>query len=581
MSKELPLEYLQSISQSDFYKNDKEFLKIIKKLTAQSASLNNKAIALVALLNEAEKIKLEMVQKEIELGLSSEEKPYGKRNLEKVINDSFVYKHDNLHLKKYIEAFIEILETYLECEDLQQKKEMLENAKLLMEVLKKEGLEVSHFIITPNRSKVWHILEHAYGKTIRKVSIDFFIEKIRTTRLQHIEAVDEIILYHKEKKKNIIKLSKILKSDIDREDQKEIDRLQKEINSELDADVAPLLIDTHKIMESLDFMIEEIPDELEDSQRKELQDFLPVLTEYYTDQVYALSGGNAFTNLAKNLKYIQELIDNNEPAGKILSEVHKLEFTMQHLYILHWIAESLLKEILTCYKHSCSLGRTVHMYNMRYKDTKILLDAIKKAIHFRNSVAHQGVIWKPDEIKGAIQNYKEYVDSVAKERKYDMNDFYLCKLDRALTSEQKKARVSSCITERFKVDEILVDESIFEELMQDLEKSSWQLNYKKVSQYKSKIRQSIHEKFCQKHLEMSYEEAAKYLILYAEKNFKPKDGEDIHITALSRLTWTCYHQHDPLKKENVSKNIETLKKTIEEVSDKRYKKGGLFSWMKS
>jgi len=581
MSKELSLEYLQNISQSNFYKNDKEFLKIIKKLTAQSASLNNKAIALVALLNEAERIKLEMVQKEIELGLSSEEKPYGKRNLEKVINDSLVYKHVNLHLKKYIEDFIEILETYLECEDLQQKKKMLENAKLLMEVLKKEGIEVSHFIITPNRSKVWHILEHAYGKTIRRVSIDFFIEKIRTTRLQHIEAVDEIILYHKEKKENIIKLSKISKSDADQEVQKEIDKLKTEINKELDADVAPLLIDTHKIMESLDFMIEEIPDELEDSQRKELQDFLPVLSEYYTDQVYALSGGNAFTNLAKNLKYIQKLIDNNEPAGKILSEVHKLEFTMQHLYILHWIAESLLKEILACYEHSCSLGRTIYMYNKRYKDTKILLDTIKKAIHFRNSVAHQGVIWKPDEIKGTIQNYKEYVDTVAKERKYDMDNFYLCKLDRVLTSEQKKARVSSCITERIKIDETLINKDIFEELMQDMETSLWQLNSKKMGYYKSKINQAIYEEFSQKYLEMSYEEASKYLILYAERKFQFKEGEDKHKSALKNLRWTCHHQNDPLKKEDITKNIAMLKKRIEEVSEKRYKKGGFFSWMKS
>jgi len=575
MTEEVSLDYLQTISQNDFYKNDKEFLKIIKKLTAQSASLNNKAIALVALLNEAERIKLEMVQKEIELGLSSDEKPYGKRDIQRVVNRSLVYKHINLHLKKYITDFIDILENYLECDDLQEKKEMLKNAKSLIELLEKEGVDVSHFIITPNRSKVWHILEHSYGKTIRKVSIDFFIQKIKTTRLQHIEAVDEIIDYHKEKKENIIKLSKLLQGEIDDERQKEIDKIKREINTELDANVAPLLIDTHKIMESLDFMIEEIPQELEDSQRKELQNFLPVLSEYYTDQVYALSGGNAFTNLAKNLKYIQELIDNNEAAGKILSEVHKLEFTMQHLYILHWIAESLLKEILSCYEHSCSFGRTVNIYNKRYKDTKTLLDAIKKAIYFRNSVAHQGIIWKPDEIKDAIKNYKGYVDTVAKERSYNMNEFYLSTLDRELTIEQKKARVSSCIVERLNVEEALINEKIFNSLMKDLEKSSWQLQHKKVGYYKGKIHQHIHEEFCQKYLEMSYEEASKYILAYGEKNPKNK-----RVTPKS-LTWTCYHQMDPSSKEGITENIEAFKKAIEQVSEKRYKKGGFFSWMKS
>jgi len=580
MSKDLSLDYLQSISQSDFYKNDKEFLKIIKKLTAQSASLNNKAIALVTLLNEAERIKLEMIQKEIELGLSSKEKPYGKRNVEKVMNDSFVYRHVNLHLKKNIEAFIEILETYLECTDLQQKKEMLKYAKLLMNLLQQGGVEVSHFIITPNRSKVWHILEHAYGKTIRRVSIDFFIEKIRTTRLQHIDIVDDIILYHKERRKNSIKLTNMLKNDIDKEAQKEIDRLKKEINKELNADVAPLLIDTHKIMESLDFMIEEIPSELEESQRKELEYFLPILSEYYTDQIYALSGGNAFTDLAKNLQYIQKLIDNNESAGKILSEVHKLDFTMQHLYILHWIAESLLKDILHCSEYSCSLGRTVRMYDKKYKDTKTLLGTIKKAIQFRNSIAHQGVIWKPDEITDSIKNYKEYVDIVAKERKYNMDNFYLWKLDRVLTSEQKQARVSSYITERFKVDEALINKDIFEELMQAMETSSWQLNSKKMGYYKNKIHQAIHEDFSQKYLEMSYEEASKYLVSYAERKFQSKEGENKHKSALKSLHWTCYHQNDSLKKEDITKNIAMLKKRIEEVSDKCYKKGGLFSWMK-
>jgi len=578
MKEELPLEYLQSISQSDFYKNDKEFLQIIKKLTAQSASLNNKAVALVAVLNEAERIKLEMVQKEVELGLSSEDKPYGRKDINHITNDALVYKHANLHIKKYIEEFIEILENYLECEDLQEKKEMLTKAKELIDLFTKEGIDPSYLVITPERSKVWHILEHAYGKTIRRVSIDFFIEKIRTTRLQHIESVDAIVTYHQKKKENIIKLSKILKDENDEVDQEELDKLRQAINKELDADVAPLLIDTHKIMESLDFMLEEIPDELEESQRKELQEFLPVLSEYYTDQVYALSGGNAFTSLAKNLKDIQKLIDENAAAGKILSEVDRLGFSMQHLYILHWIAESLLKEILSCYEYSCSLGRTVHIYKKRYRDTKTLLDAIKSAIHFRNSVAHQGVIWKPDEIKSAINNYREYVDGVAQEREYDLNEFYLAKLDRVLTPEQKKARVQSCINERIKIEESLVDEEIYSALMEDLEKSSWQLSKEKVKQYKNKIHHNIHNTFCQEHFEMDYKETSKYLHLYAQKYIR-KEENTTDKSDLKSLHWACYNQNNAAKSKEVKENILMLQKRIEKVSDKRYKRGGIFGWI--
>ncbi len=575
---EVKIEYLQKITQSDFYKNDKEFLTIIKKLTAQAASLNNKAVSLMAVLNEAERIKLDMVQKEIDLGLRSDDKPYGSSDLDMVINDALEYENKNSKLLPYTERFVEILENYFDVDSLEEKKKMLEDARKLVHFLPKYGVFPHYFIINSKRSKVWHILEHAYGKTLRRVSIDFFIEKIRTTRLQHIDAVDTIKEYHQNRKKIFKQIGALRKED--EVDQHKIDILKKQLDKELDVNVAPLLIDTHKIMESLDFMIEDIPQELEVHQLRELEEFLPVLSEYYVDQIYALSGGNAFTTVAKNLQEIQALIDAQKSAGEILEAVHKLSLTMQHLYILHWITESLLKELLECFSmHNCSLGSTIKRYKSVYKDTQTSLSAIQEAVYFRNDIAHNGIIWNPEGIKKAIENYRIYIDQVAKERSFDMFEFYLNKMDRMLTPQQKKARVDEYLKKWFKIeDSSVLDESLVEKLTHDLQKHQWKLSKGKRYFYKGQIHNHINEAFAQQYLQMSYEQASQYFVEFAKKEFTLKEGEDLHQRALGLFHYCSTNIHNPLEKEKVEQKIETLRYRIEQVSNKRYKKG-LFSWI--
>lgn len=566
--------YLQKIGKSDFYSNDREFLNIIKKLTEQSASLNNKAISLVSMLNEAEQIKLEMVQKEIELGLSQESKPYGVGSVELVKSHALFYEKLASEEKPIVERFIYVLENYLLTEEVDVKRGMLIEAKIALERFESLGINPLHFIITPERAKVWYILDKAYSNTLKKINIDFFIAKIRTTRLQHISAVDDIKEYYKNKKSNIFKLSQARENNADPE---AIESLKNELGKELSIDIEPLMIDTQKIMDSLDFMLEDLPGELNQEQTRELEDFLPVLAEYYIDQTYVMSGGNAFTALAKNLQYMQKLIDENASAQTLLNEVEKLDYSMQHLYILHWIGESLLKEVLACYHHGCSIGVTIKTYRSKFADTTTSFDKIQQAVFFRNNIAHNGVLWKPNEIKISIENYRVYIEEVALERDISLEEFFLPKLDRALTKEQKEQRIESYVSTQIGIHLDDLDEKTASNISRELEECNWSLPKKSLNKYKRNIDKTQREEFASKHFEMSLEELKNHLVAYQVKNFDGSD-EELQKKAMGLFTYVFrgLKEDSPEFKEKIQK----LQKRVEEVSDKRYTKGGFAKWFR-
>lgn len=569
------VEYLQKIGRSDFYSNDREFLNIIKKLTEQSASLNNKAISLLFALNEAEQIKLKMVQKEIELGLSQESKPYGASHIELIKNRVLFYENIISEQKIVVNKFIYVLENYLLAEDIATKRGMLMEAKSALESFNTLGINPLHFIITPERAKVWYILDKAYSSTLKKINIDFFIAKIRATKLQHISAVDDIKEYYKNKQSNIVKLSQARKNNAQSE---VIKSLQNELKQELSVDIAPLMIDTQKIMDSLDFMLEDLPSELNAEQARELEEFLPVLAEYYIDQTYVMSGGNAFTALAKNLQYMQKLIDENASARTLLSEVEKLDYSMQHLYILHWIGESLLKEVLKCYHHGCSIGVTIKTYKDKFEDTKTSFTRIQQAIFFRNNIAHNGVLWKPTEIKTSIENYREYIEKVAKERNVSLEEFFLPTLDRELTKEQKEQRVIEYVLSKFGKRFEELEERTAKKIAKELEECNWSLPRESFSKYQFYIDSSEKESFSQKYFEMSFDELKELLLKYAQDNFTDVDNDELQKKAMGLFTYVFRGVEEGSQEFN--EKIQELQKRVESVSDKRFSKGGFARWFK-
>lgn len=557
---ERDISYLLKLVNNEYYRNDREFLGIIKKLTSQTAKFNNKTISLLNILNEAEKTKLEMIKKEKELGLKENEKPYGSKTLSDIKNDSLIYPNVNFQIKHYADKFIYILDNFFDEKDLEKRKELLEEVEVILDILEENGINPLNFIINPNRAKVWHIIEHDYKSTLKKASIDLFIEKIRLTRLQHLDKVEALKEFYDNKKRLLKKIEELKKEN----KTEEIEKLEIELNKEIDFDIEPLLIDTHKIMESLDVMIEEIPDEIDEDKREELRNFMPIISEYYIDQIYALSGGVSYTPLSKHLKDFQKLIDNGASAKVLFEEVEKLQNTIQHLYILHWITEGLLKEILHCFHFSCSLGKTIGKYNSKFPKTKTVLEDIRKAVSFRNKVAHNGYLWKPIEIEISIRNYRKYVSQVVEERNFPFEEFYLEVLDRKIDAHQKEERFLRMLKEH-SINAELISEELKNKLIQKLSKNKWK--NKKYIMFE--LKEHLYQEFAKKYFNLDYEEVKKYLLLAEEKGIIKKKSKK---SIMSTYTWTVLNQDNV---EETKKNVKLMKKYIEEVSDIKFKRGFL------
>nr|WP_321265938.1 hypothetical protein [uncultured Sulfurimonas sp.] len=554
------LEYFKKICNNDFYKNDREFIQIIGKLTQQSAAISNKAVALASVLTEADRIKLDMIEQEVRLGLSDTNKPYGSSHISLIKNTSLIYGTKNSKLKEHINKFIYILESYMNVEDIQIKKAMLMEAKDLIYTFQELNLNPLHLIINKQRAKVWFLLDSEYEKTLKKFDIDFFIKKIKVTGEQHAKELTQIRTHYRNRQENI---SKIIKARSDEAPKEEINFLQKEISKDLSADIEPLLIDTKKIMDSLSFMLEELPDEISAEQSHELKQFLPAISEYYEDQCYTISGGNSYTTLAKNLRYMQKTIDNNPNAAVILKQLDKLDYTMQHLYILHWIAESLLKEILKCFTFNCSLGGLIRTYAKNNNKSKSTYKKIESAVKFRNNIAHNGLIWDPNGIESTIKSYKEYINIVAKESSFALNKFFIPKMDRELTEEQKLSRIDTFLSLNFSktIEEFKAySEEMYKEIALTLEKNNWQLKKKNIEKFSSKIYVDERENFCQENFSLTYSDTQETLTKFAQdtwENYNPEKSNPLGL-----FTWTFSHRNNSENAENVLVNINKMKNQI-------------------
>lgn len=479
------INYLQQICSTDFYKNDREFISIIRKLTEQSAKVSNKALSLVSILNEAEKIKFDMMQKEVSLGLKERDKPYGK-TLKSSIKNKTLINLQNTKQKLYINNFISMLEKYFKVENTAEKKNLILEAKEYVYFLRENNIEPLHLIITKERSKVWYLLEQDFKNTIKKFDINLFIEKIKLTRLQHQSSINEIREYNR--KKSTIEKNFVYNENDDNNIIPDND------SDKLSTNIEPLLIDTKNILESIDLILEDIPSELSSEQIDELKKFMPALSEYYIDQCHAVSGGYSYTPLNKNLAHIQRLIDNESSVLKLLYEIDKLDNSMQHLYLLHWINESLLKEIFNCKNNKCTIGPLSRKYNE--VKTKNPYLKIYEAINIRNDIAHNAMIWEPLKLKSAIETYRKYVNLISDEQKINLKSYVIPKMDRVLTIEQKNKKSKEFIINKICDQKILVsyeyietlDEKLLDKFKSELVKSNWYLDNKTIKKYKGQFK---------------------------------------------------------------------------------------------
>lgn len=478
------LKYLQYICENDFYKNDREFIKIIKKLTEQSGNISNKALNLVSILNEVEKIKFDMIQKEIFLGLKQDEKPYGIK-IKNNLKNNIMYFPQISERKEIIDDFLILIDNFFEKIDINEKKNSLIQAKEYVDILKKFGEKPESLIITPQRAKVWFILENNFKNTIKKFDMDLFIDKIKVTRLKYQNEINSIYDFYQEKEQATQDIKKALKT----KSTNEISAQYKILDKRLSVNIEPLLIDTSEIMNSLNFMIEEIPNELSITQQNELKGFLPAISEFYIDQCHGISGGISYTSVSKKLIDIQNEINKNNNIQNLLLMIDKLDYSIQHLYLLHWIAESLLKQIMDCKGYSCTIGRLVGQYIHNFS-SHYELDRIRNAIYVRNDIAHNALIWEPEKIELAIRIYREFIKSIEKDREIDLSKFIIPRTNQILSKEQIDDRNEEYTTKNFEstIEEINKIDNIFcKQLIKELKDNNWMLTKERKKYYENKI----------------------------------------------------------------------------------------------
>lgn len=562
---EANLHYLNHICKNDFYKNDKEYIKIVKKLTEQSVDISNKALNLAIILSEAEKIKFDMVQKEIALGLSQKDKPYGLKS-NTTSNHTMVYyaQTDN---KIVISRFIENLEKYFSIFDPVAKKDLLNSIKEDSNFLEQKGENPKKFIITPERSKVWHIIEHSFTKTMKKIDIDLFISKIKFLRIKHQDKVVKIYNYY-QKREQIFKEIAQLKG---QNNDVNLKNLKEQLDLQLPFEISPLLIDTGKVIKEIDFLLEDIPNEIDNEQKEELKQFLPAISEYYIDQTYGLSGGYSYTDIETKLKEIQQLINQQKSIQEILEKVDKLDFSMQHLYILHWIAESLLKHIMKCFIFKCTIGNTIKDYYFKFPDSEIDKNYIMNAVYIRNDIAHNALIWEPKKLRNAVTVYRKYIDLLVIERKIDLGNFKIPTINRDMSQEVKDKKTDEVLKQSLQMDRNelkSIDAKLVDIVIQTIESRNWQLNEDQLSQLKQKVQNAQwvkarkeKDEFALKYFNMPYnqiENRLKEKALEQNPLLTFTHEEEQKIAKLNRLYW-CFKNTNH---EAFDKNIQELKKEI-------------------
>lgn len=562
---EANLHYLNHICKNDFYKNDKEYIKIVKKLTEQSVDISNKALNLAIILSEAEKIKFDMVQKEIALGLSQKDKPYGLKS-NTTSNHTMVYyaQTDN---KIVISRFIENLEKYFSIFDPVEKKDLLNSIKEDSNFLEKRGENPKKFIITPQRSKVWHIIEHSFTKTMKKIDIDLFISKIKLLRIKYQDKIDDIYNYYQMQEKIFKEIAAARESD----NTQLIPQLKNRLSMKISANVSPLLIDTGKVIKEINFLLEDIPDEIDTEQKKEIEKFLPAISEYYIDQTYGLSGGYSYTDVENKLKEIQKLINQQKSVKEILEKVDLLDASIQHLYILHWIAESLLKDIMKCFTHDCTIGRVIPKYHGKFRETHINKNYIMSAIYIRNDIAHNALIWEPKKLRNAITIYREYINLLASEQNIELERFKIPRINREMTQEDKDLKTNEILREKLQMDRQelkKIDDKILNVVIQTIESRTWDLDEEQLTLLKQKVQNAQwikarkeKDEFALKYFNMPYnqiENRLKEKALEQNPLLTFTHEEEQKIAKLNRLYW-CFKNTNH---EAFDKNIQELKKEI-------------------
>lgn len=424
-----PIQKLIDYVKSPVREDNTDLIQSLIDLSGSLESIGVEAHELTSILNETEKARLKLLRNNLKLGLHENQLPIGYSSLTSIKPSAFIYKPSST-LSKKLASFSKSLETISET--------YTETKALYNELNTREGLNLKNFVLT-KQQKIGFYKLVMNDDRLSRAELDLLINFMKSSVFANSKALQQRKEYYAN-----------LNSD----------------NGVSFPDIAPLLQDVKTLQSKLTIRLEEMPEILNKEEKQQLQQFLPALDEYYKDQIAAFSGGKSYLPLAKNLQNMQNEIKQNPVASNILEHSESLGFTMQRLYMLHWVAESLMKP-----KYHTTLGNSLKFYTKENPDKRDTFSFLRDAVKFRNDVAHNGTLWSPEDFENHIKNYEQGIALIANELHIDLTKINLEKTNRPLNKEELKT---------FHLEKFGVDASIIEAIDTSLLEKEWTNKHEKL-----------------------------------------------------------------------------------------------------
>ncbi|OCL85492.1 hypothetical protein AAX26_01918 [Aliarcobacter thereius] len=397
---ESPIQKIANYLQSSIREDSIEIIESMVELSSSLESMSIESIQLNELLTETEKTRLELLKEMSKRGLSESQYPEGEIKKEKISSTAFVYQ-SKTKLNEKLNEFSNNLEEIVLNDDLEFKKTMVDKKRELESL----GIDIKKYVLNQNQKKGYFKIMTFQDDRLSKAELKFMLNFMKNSNFTNKETIEERENYFK----SLFKEEKIDYPD-----------------------TSSLIKDVRELKRNLNYKLENLPEILTDEQKSEFKTFLPALDEYYKDQICAFSGGKSFIALGKSLRELQAQIEENNNVKNLIENCEVLGYSQQRLYLLHWIAESLFKE-----KYNTTLGNAIRNYSNEYPNKKSKYNELKHAVWFRNDIAHNGVLWNPEDFEKNIKIYEDGINLISEDLNINLETYKLKKQNRPLTKEEK------------------------------------------------------------------------------------------------------------------------------------------------
>ncbi|QNM88886.1 hypothetical protein [Aliarcobacter cryaerophilus] len=395
-----PIQKIANYLQSSFREDSIEIIESMIELSSSLESMSIESIQLNELLTETEKTRLELLNEMSKRGLSESQYPEGEIKKDKIFPVAFVYESKTI-LNEKLNEFSNNLEEIVLNADLEFQKTIVAKKRELESL----GIDIKKIVLNQIQKKGYFKIMTFQDDRLSKAEFKFMLNFMKNSNFANRETLKDRENYFK---------SLFEKERVDY------------------PDTSSLIKDVKELKRNLNYKLEKLPEILTNEQKLEFKTFLPALDEYYKDQICAFSGGKSFVALGKHLRELQTQIEENKNVKNLINNCEILGYSQQRLYLLHWIAESLFKE-----KYNTTLGKAIANYLNDNPNQKSKYNKLQQAVRFRNDIAHNGVLWNPDDFENNIKIYEDGINFISEDLKINLETYILKKQNRPLTKEEK------------------------------------------------------------------------------------------------------------------------------------------------